>query len=245
MPRRTCVLAWLLGLSSCTRVSASIDAPAAEPAATSTPTSEEPEPDPWHGRWYGDLRVTPREVVEVVEQPQPEGDTAELPPPTPEELAAWDRKSPDAEAPLREWDRANVAMLSAWWRELQCFHLAIVSVGNSTFNSNDAQRWQAFSKMYQPRVIPWISSVLSGHPELLSNSKAIARLLEAHELLSYQYPDAFEAGDAWQLQLCDEQWTNVARALDGYLGEIGASDVTLDREDGDDLAACRALLDAP
>jgi hypothetical protein len=157
-------------------------------------------------------------------------------------LAAWDRKDPEGEALLRSWDQAHVAELSSWWRELQCLRLALVSVGNTTYNSNDAARWQTFAGMFRPAADSWMSALLS--PEILSNSKAIARILEAHELLISAYPNAFEAGDAWELQSCDEQWTVVANKLDEYLTQVGASRPALDPEHPDDVVACRSLLDS-
>jgi hypothetical protein len=234
----------LICLVGCTpRVSAELQGPPAEPQTnTAAPSSD---PASAHGRWYGDLKVVPRKLVA---QPEPspsdkDGDGWELPPPTAEELAAWDRKDSAHEAELREWDRANLDEVSGWWHELQCFHLAVTSVGNSTYNANDAERWLLFESVYEEAVRVWLPNVTNPQPGVISSSKAFGYALEAEELLR-AYPGAFERGDAAELQQLDEQWANMAMRFNNYLAQLGASRPALDPEHADDLATCRSFLDS-
>lgn len=215
-------------------MSAELDLP--EPSEPRAPTTQEAA-DPTFGPWYGDLQLVARERVAAPPPPKPKPERAELPPPTAEELEAWDRLDPEGEAQLHAWDQAHVAELSNWWRELQCFRLAVVSVGNRSYNDNDAERWQAFMIVFAPVTDGWINAALGSQPEILSNSKLIGPFLEVHELLSGGYPRAFEAGDAYMLEELDLSWARVSSKIDDRFTRMSASAIVLD------LAACRSWLD--
>jgi hypothetical protein len=228
----------LLSLSSCTaRVPAAIETPAEPQTKPAAPPSE---PLPVTS-WYGDLKVTPRKQAAQGEPSPPDDST--LPEPTAEELDAWEQTAKH-ETSLREWDQANLAEVTRWWLELQCLHLAVVSVGNSTYNANDSARWLEFESVYAVATSEWMSMITNPRPEVISSSKAFGYALEAHDLLWTGYPMSFKDGDAEKLQNLDEWWARIAKKFNNYLVQLGESRPALDPENPDDLAACRPFLDS-
>ena len=98
-------------------------------------------------------------------------------------------------------------------------------------------------RVQQDRLDRWIERVVGPDAKILSNSKLIGPILEAHEIISRDYPDAFVAGDTDRLNSLDARWMVVAEKLDDGLGRMSATPVALEPEDPDDLQICRSWLD--
>lgn len=210
--RATAVVALLTLVSlACTKTSAE---PTAEPDATREPAPVEPlivEAEPEHDP-----------------SPPEEAPSAELPPPSEEELAAWDRKDPDGEKHLYKWDKANEAKMQAYWQDLRCMRAAMMEAGADAFlspgGSKAQKRWETFKQTFiAPVCDAWLQDLfkVEGH-EILTKSKYVVYFLEAHELIMNGYPRAYDGSDEVEVKRQEALWIIVSNKVDDYSSKIGA-----------------------
>ena len=201
------------GIALLTLVSLACAKPSTEPA------SAEPEP--------GSDSPTAEPVI-VEAEPEDDPSSTELPLPSEEELAAWDRKDPAAEQHLYDWDKANEAKMHAYWQDLRCMRAAVKEAGDDAFRASPGSKaqkdWDKFKQTFIVSVCDaWLQDLfkVEGH-EILAKSKYVVYFLEAHELLMNGYPRAYDGTEEVELQRAEALWTIVSNKVDDYSNKIGA-----------------------
>jgi hypothetical protein len=163
--------------------------------------------------------------------------TSELPEPTAEELAAWDRKDPEGEKHLYKWDKANAKKMQTYWNELRCLRDKIKEEGQKAFGAEpggpEQEQWEQFKRAYILMVAdPWQQRLFAAEgQDILSKSKYIGNVLEAHELIINGYPTAYNDGDEVEVKIQDARWTVVENKVIDYSDKIGAPMKLPDLED--------------
>lgn len=173
-----------------------------------------------------------RADAEEESKKKPEGEkkpipTSELPEPSAEELAAWDRKDPEGEKHLYKWDKANAKKMQTYWKELQCFREKMQKEGSAAVGTEpggtEQVQWENFKLAFIPHVNGWQQRLFAAEgQELLSKSKYISNILEAHELVMNGYPTAYNDGDENEIKRQDALWTIVSNKVVDYSKKIGA-----------------------
>ena len=153
--------------------------------------------------------------------------TSELPGPTAEELAAWDRKDPDGEKHLYKWDKANAKKMQGYWKDLQCFREKMKKEGDLALGTEpggpEQVQWENFKLAFIPHLDGWQQRLFAAEgQELLSKSKYISNVLEAHELVMNGYPTAYNDGDENEIKRQDALWTIVNNKVVDYSKKIGS-----------------------
>jgi hypothetical protein len=153
--------------------------------------------------------------------------STELPPPTEAEIVAWDRQSPEVEAKLREWDKANIARLLGYWTDLACFRERVRAEGKlalgSARGSPPEERFFQFKRKFVEETNAWQQNLFTVEPRIIEKSHFIGRLLEAHELVAYTYPSAFSEGDQREVEKTDGYWAVVEGKTKKYAESLGAT----------------------
>src|SRR5690606_7243600 len=127
--------------------------------------------------------------------------TADMPEPTAEELAAWDRKDPEGEKHLYKWDKANSKKMQTYWKELRCLRDEMRKNGQLAFGTGpggpEQEKWEQFKLAYITMVVdPWQQRMFAAEgQDILTKSKVIGTILEAHELVMKHYPTAYNNSD--------------------------------------------------
>jgi hypothetical protein len=181
---------------------------------------------------------------------RPEG----LPPPTDEEFKAWDRKDPEGEKHLYKFDKANLAKMFNYWKELGCFREKMKEEGEKVLGAEPGtpveEQWHQFKQLFIPMVNTWQQRLLATEPRILEKSKLIGHFLEAHELAMNGYPDAYNNNDKVAIATADAHWTIVENKIIKYLKNI--SDEELPKDDLTDPKVkekhdkfCQAALNPP
>lgn len=153
--------------------------------------------------------------------------TSELPPPTDEELAAWNRKDPEGEKHLYKWDKKNSKRMHNYWKELRCLREKMKSEGEKAMGVEpggpEYEKWEQFKRAFIPHVDGWQQRLFAAEgQEVLSKSKYIGNILEAHELVMNGYPTAYNDGDEKLVKVQDARWTVVENKVKDYSEKIGA-----------------------
>lgn len=163
--------------------------------------------------------------------------TAELPEPTAEELAAWDRKDPEGEKHLYKWDKANAKKMQNYWKELRCLRDKMKDEGQKAFGAEpggpEQQQWEQFKLAFiDPVVDAWQQKLFAAEgQDILTKSKYISNIIEAHELVMNGYPVAYNDGDEIEIKRQDALWTVVENKVVDYSNKIGAPFKMPDLED--------------
>jgi hypothetical protein len=163
--------------------------------------------------------------------------TAEMPEPTAEELAAWDRKDPEGEKHLYKWDKAHAKTMQIYWKELRCLRQKVKEQGQLAFGTEpggpEQEKWEQFKQAFNAMVVdPWQQRLFAAEgTDILSKSKVIGNILEAHELVMKHYPTAYNDGDEKQIKIQDARWTVVENKVVDYYDKIGAPMTLPDLED--------------
>ncbi len=153
--------------------------------------------------------------------------TAELPPPSDEELAAWNRKDPEGEKHLYKWDKQNAKKMQGYWKDLQCFREKVKTEGDKAIGAEpggvEQEQWEQFKAAYIPHFNGWQQRLFAAEgQEILTKSKYIGNILEAHELVMNGYPTAYNDADAMEIKRQDALWTVVENKVYDYSEKIGA-----------------------
>jgi hypothetical protein len=152
---------------------------------------------------------------------RPEG----LPPPTDEEFRAWNRKDPGGEKFLYKWDKANLDKMVNYFEEIECFREKIKEEGEKARGaepgSPEEENWYQFKKMFINHVNGWQQRLFANEPRILEKSKYIGHFLEAHELVMYGYPKAYNENDETALEKADAHWMIVMSKIKKYSKQLG------------------------
>ena len=153
--------------------------------------------------------------------------TADLPEPTAEQLAAWDRKDPEGEKHLYKFDKRNSKKMHNYWKELRCLRDKMKSEGEKAFGtepgSTEQEQWDQFKRAVIPHVDGWQKRLFAAEGlDILSKSKYISNVLEAHELVMNGYPTAYNDGDEVEVKRQDALWIVVENKVVDYSNKIGA-----------------------
>ncbi|PRQ02098.1 hypothetical protein ENSA5_26510 [Enhygromyxa salina] len=163
--------------------------------------------------------------------------SSELPGPTPEELAAWDRKDPEGEKHLYKWDKNNAKKMQTYWKELRCLRDKMKEEGEKAFGAEpggtEQQQWEQFKQGFiDPVVDSWQQRLFAAEgQDILTKSKYISNIIEAHELVMNGYPKAYNDGDEIEVKRQDALWTVVENKVMDYSDKIGAPFKLPDLED--------------
>lgn len=154
--------------------------------------------------------------------------TSVLPEPTAEELAAWNRKDPEGEKHLYKWDKANHKKMHNYWKELRCLRAKMKEEGEKAFGAEpggpEQEQWEQFKRAFILMVAdPWQQRLFATEgQDILSKSKYIGNILEAHELVINGYPVAYNDGDEVEVKVQDARWLVVENKVIDYSNKIGA-----------------------
>lgn len=151
---------------------------------------------------------------------RPEG----LPPPTDAEFKAWNRKDPGGEKHLYKWDKANLGKMVNYFEEIECFREKVKEEGQKAFGaepgSPEEEQWFQFKRMFVNHVNGWQQRLFAKEPRIQEKSKYIGHFLEAHELVMYGYPKAFNEGDKTELEKADAHWMIVMNKIKKYSKQL-------------------------
>lgn len=181
-------------------------------------------------------KVEPKKEGEKREIP-----TADMPEPTAEELAAWDRKDPEGEKHLYKWDKANSKKMQTYWKELRCLRDEMKKNGQLAFGTEpggpEQEKWEQFKLAFITMVVdPWQQRMFAAEgQDILTKSKVIGTILEAHELVMKHYPTAYNNSDEVELKVQDARWAVAENKLVDYYKKIGAPLTFPDLEDPKEL----------
>ena len=153
--------------------------------------------------------------------------SAELPGPTEEELAAWDRKDPEGEKHYYKFDKANAKKMQTYWKELRCLRDKMKEEGDKAFGAEpggpEQQQWEQFKLAFIPVANSWQQRMFAAEgQDVLGKSMYIGNILEAHELVMNGYPVAYNDGDEIEVKVQDARWTVVENKVIDYSDKIGA-----------------------
>lgn len=162
--------------------------------------------------------------------------------PTAEELAAWDRKDPEGEKHLYKWDKANAKKMQNYWKELRCLRDKFKEEGQKAFGTEpggaEQEQWEQFKLAFITMVVdPWQQRLFAAEgQDVLSKSKIIGNILEAHELVMRHYPSAYNDSDEVEIKVQDARWAVVENKVVDYYAKIGAPITFPDLSDPKELA---------
>jgi hypothetical protein len=146
--------------------------------------------------------------------------------PTGAEFKAWDRKDPEGEKHLYKWDKANLDKMMGYWEDLTCFKEKMKEEGQKAFGaepgSPQAEEWYQFKQSFViPILDSWQKRMFASEPRILEKTKFIGNFLEAHELVSHEYPAAYNDSDSTALEKADAHWMIVEAKIKKYVGNLG------------------------
>lgn len=155
--------------------------------------------------------------------------------PTGAEFKAWDRKDPEGEKHLYKWDKANLPKMMSYWEDLVCFKEKMKEEGQKAFGAEPgspvAEEWYQFKQSFViPILDSWQKRMFANEPRILEKTKFIGNFLEAHELISREFPAAYNESDNTALEKADAHWMIVEAKLKKYVGNLGGTfpEVNLD-----------------
>lgn len=155
--------------------------------------------------------------------------------PSSAEFKAWDRKDPEGEKHLYKWDKANLPKMMGYWEDLVCFKEKMKEEGQKAFGaepgSPQEEEWYQFKQAFViPILDSWQKRMFASEPRVLEKTKFIGNFLEAHELVSREYPAAYNESDKTALEKADAHWMIVEAKVKKYVGSLGGEfpEVNLD-----------------
>jgi hypothetical protein len=156
--------------------------------------------------------------------------------PSSAEFKAWDRKDPEGEKHLYKWDKANLDKMMRYWEDLTCFREKMKQEGGKAFGaepgSPQGEEWYQFKQAFViPILDSWQKRLFANEPRILEKSKFIGHFLEAHELVSREYPAAYNDSDNTALEKADAHWMIVEAKVKKYVGNLGGKFPELDLDD--------------
>ena len=167
--------------------------------------------------------------------PKKERPSDGLPPPTDAELKAWDRKDPEGEKHLYKWDKKNLTKMKGYWDELRCFREEVMKNGEKALGaepmSPESEKWHQFKQGFIPFVNGWQQRLFANEPRIQEKSKFIGNILEAHELVMHEYPQAYNNGDEIELKKAEAHWIIVDDKVKAYAEQLGGKWEYLDTTD--------------
>lgn len=148
-----------------------------------------------------------------------------LPPPSDAEFKAWDRKDPEGEKHLYKWDKRNLDKMENYWNQIRCFREKMKEEGDKAKGaeplSAEQEKWDQFKAGFIPFINRWQQRLFANEPRILEKSKFIGHILEAHELVMYGYPKAYNDNDDIEIQKADAHWLLVNDKVLKYVERIG------------------------
>jgi hypothetical protein len=186
-------------------------------------------------------------------KPNPKPRPEDLKPPTDAEFSAWDRKDPEGEKHLYKWDKQNGARMLVYWEQLGCFREQVVEAGNKAFGAEPGspaeEQWFQFKRAYVVHLDGWQKRLFAEEPRILEKSKFIGNILEAHEAVMNNYPQAFNEGNKTELEKVEAHWTIVDQKMKKYAKNLGLEWTTRDLTNPKDAEAhakvCAAAMTPP
>ena len=182
-------------------------------------------------------------------KPRPEG----LAGPTEAEFKAWDRKDPEGEKHLYKWDKGHTEVIIDYWEQLECFREKVKEEGGKAFGvepgSPAEEQWFQFKRAYVVHLDGWQKRLFAEEPRILEKSKFIGNILEAHEAVMNNYPQAFNEGNKTELEKVEAHWTIVDQKMKKYAKNLGLEWVERDLTNPKDAEAhakvCEAAMTPP
>lgn len=172
-------------------------------------------------------------------KPNPKPRPEDLKPPTDAEFAAWNRKDPEGEKHLYKWDKANGVRMLGYWEELGCFREKVMEEGQKAFGaepgSPQEEQWFQFKRMYVTHLDGWQKRLFAEEPRILEKSKFIGNILEGHEAVMNNYPQAFNEGDKTELEKVEAHWTIVDQKMRKYAKNLGLEFTGYNKDDPKDV----------
>jgi len=174
--------------------------------------------------------------------------------PSSAEFKAWDRKDPEGEKHLYKWDKANLSRMMGHWEDLTCFKEKMKEEGDKAFGvepgSPKAEEWYQFKQSFViPILDSWQKRLLASEPRLIEKSKLVGNFLEAHELVSHEYPAAYNESDKTAIQKADAYWMVVEAKVKKYVNSLGGEFPEVDLDDDKSIAKhakhCEEALKPP
>ena len=149
--------------------------------------------------------------------------------PSDAEFKAWNRKDPAGEKHLDKWDKANADRMMGYWEDLQCFKDKMKEEGQKAFGaepgSPQGEEWHQFKQAFViPILDTWQKRLFASEPRLGEKTLFIGNFLEAHELISREYPAAYNASDKTALEKADAHWMIVEAKVKKYVGSLGVAE---------------------
>jgi hypothetical protein len=148
-----------------------------------------------------------------------------LPPPTEQEFKAWDRKDPEGEKHLYKWDKRFLPKMENYWKQLHCYKDRMKLEGDAALgkepDSPEQEKWAQFKGGYIEFLDRWQQRLFGNEPRILEKSKFIGHILEAHELIMYGYPKAYNDNDELELKKADAHWLLVEDKVLRYVERLG------------------------
>ena len=250
MTRHASTLITMTILASALGCAPAAQVPSNEP--TASPTAAEPV-DPATAKPTGpNPASTDDGDTEIVSEASEEDlPRAELPAPTDEELAAWNRKDPEHEKHLYKWDKAHAAVMQGYWQDLMCFRSAMKQAGEGVMAPSageaEEERWQDFKRVFIPKLDAWMQELFAEQgTNILTKSKYVTYILEAHEIVMNFYPVGYNERDEVEVMRADAFWTMTENKMSDYSDRISAPLALPDLDDPQQLqkweASCRALV---
>ncbi|MCA9705826.1 MAG: hypothetical protein KDK70_08265, partial [Myxococcales bacterium] len=145
--------------------------------------------------------------------------------PTEEEFQAWDRRDPAAEQHLYAWDKAHFAMLQGFVHDLECFEARMVAAGEAVRGakpgSPEDEAWFRTKRALILELDAWQKQLFASHPRLIEDSKAVGTLLEAHELVMFELPQAYNERDSNGIDRAAGHWQIVMAKFRKYGTSLG------------------------
>jgi hypothetical protein len=174
--------------------------------------------------------------------------------PSDTELKAWDRKDPEGEKHLYKWDKANLDRMMGHWEDLVCFKEKMKIEGQKAFGAEpggaQAEEWYQFKQSFViPILDSWQKRLFASEPRITEKTKFIGNFLEAHELVSREYPAAYNESDNTALEKADAHWMIVEAKIKKYVGNLGGKFPEVDLDDAKSVARhakhCEEALKPP
>lgn len=174
--------------------------------------------------------------------------------PSSAEFKAWNRKDPEGEKHLYKWDKANLTKMMGYWEDLTCFKEKMKEEGQKAFGvepgTPQAEEWYQFKQAFViPILDSWQKRLFASEPRIQEKTKFIGHFLEAHELVSREYPAAYNESDKTALEKADAHWMIVEAKVKKYVGSLGGTFPEIDLDDEKSIAKhakhCEEALKPP
>ncbi len=180
-------------------------------------------------------------------KPNPKARPEDLKPPTDAEFAAWNRKDPEGEKHLYKWDKANGARMLQYWQELGCFREKVMEEGQKAFGAEPGspaeEQWFQFKRAYVVHLDGWQKRLFAEEPRVLEKSKFIGNILEGHEAVMNNYPQAYNEGDKTALEKVEANWIIVDQKMKKYAKNLGLEWKDYDPNDPKQLEAHKKMCE--